>query len=217
MRGATFNVPLKGFRDSCRIDELCLDADGASERIQERGKELCLTWPDVIDALRWLVDQIRESGFRPRQVVAVGRSGAILGGILAADLAAGEGHVPIHVCDQARLPDGSRRMISTLTEPPETFSAGQLVERSQPSKPAWDPGPVLLVIGEAKSNEPFDCARGWLRERGITDVKTLALVRSAKARPDYFRFEAQDPLLPWQFSSEYDDSTRREALSASGT
>ena len=137
-------------------------------------------------------------------MVGIGRSGAILGGIIAGNLRAADGHVPVDVCERTQPPSGAERVISSLTENPETYIGHTLLKGSRPPTPAWDLGSVLLVIGEAKTNGSFDSVRAWLKRRGIVDIKTLALVRGREASPDFFCFEAQNAWLPWQFTPGYD-------------
>jgi hypothetical protein len=207
LRGAAFKVPLRGFHGRhFTIHELRPASQPSTLQDDEKEKELWLTWPDVIAGLRGLLQQIKDGDYKFKRVVGIGRSGAIIGGILAGNIHTPEGHIPIDVCERTQLPVGARRTISTLTEPPETYVGGTLHGETRPPTQAWDrpSDPVLLVIGEAKTHGSFHSVQAWLDRRGVKTIKTLALVRGREARPDFYWFQAQNAWLPWQITRGYD-------------
>jgi class 3 adenylate cyclase len=207
IKGASFEVPFKGFKGRrFTIHELRSLNQQTTLTQDEKEKELLLTWQDIMFGLKQLVQKINNDGYVPKRVIGIGRSGAILGGIIAGNLPSEEGHIPVDVCERTQPSVGAERIISSLTEPPETYVGPEFKIETRNPTPAWDKGPVLLVIGEAKTNSSFHSVESWLRRRGINEIRTLAFVKGREARPHYYWEDAQNALLPWQFTSGYDQN-----------
>ena len=206
--GAAFYVPLKGLDDrKFAIYELRPQGVPSLLTQVEQKKEYLITWPDAMMGLERIVDDIEKSGFVPRRVVGIGRSGAILGGIIAGNLAEsnGYGHIPVDVCERYHTePSGAKRVISTITEPEEVYIDNLLISSKRKPTKAWKIEPVLLVIGEAKTEASLRSVKTWLAIRGISEVKTVALVKSKSAKADFYWLLAENAWLPWQFKPGYD-------------
>ncbi len=197
--GAAFYVPLKGL-DNARISVHLLRRKGQDVALEtdELKKAWKIPWSYVMTELKRVSGKIAESGFNPDQVVGIGRSGAILGGIVAGNL----GHLPIETVE--RRHDDPRRILSTLTEPDEIYNGDVRDPGALDPRPAWKARRVLLVMGEAKSAQSFFAAREWLRVRGVDDVRTLAFLKTPIAPADWWCLEAPNAWMPWQFKAGYD-------------
>jgi class 3 adenylate cyclase/hypoxanthine phosphoribosyltransferase len=208
-KGAAFYVPLKGLAGQ-RVSIHQLRKAGTKPALakDELEKTWLIPWSDAMVGLKCIVESVEKSRFGPRRVVGIGRSGAILGGIIAGNLndPRGQGHLPVDVCERRHLGDkgNPRRAISTLTEPEEVFTGDHCVTPQVSPTQAWDAGPVLLVIGEAKTQLSFESVKAWLARRGITEVQTAALLKSKAAHADHYWLEAENAWLPWQFKPGYD-------------
>jgi hypothetical protein len=141
-----------------------------------------------MEGVKQIVAEIERRGFSPFLVVGIGRSGAILAGLIAGNLSNNNqwGHVKIALVE--RFHDGDNVVLSTITEPGEAYRKGLPVGDSKPHA-AVDAGPCLVVMGEAKTNNSFKSARAWLERRGIKEIKTAALIRGYECqmpKPDFF-------------------------------
>jgi class 3 adenylate cyclase/hypoxanthine phosphoribosyltransferase len=201
--GAAFLVPLKGL-DENRVTIHLLRRAGEPCPLthDEQKKVWLLPWSETMVGLKQIVEDIRAAGFAPQGVVGIGRSGAILGGIIAGNL----DQVAVDVLERRHLSkQDPRRAISTLTEPEEIYVGDRLEPAVTDPRPIWRGAQrVLLVIGEAKTELSFHSARAWLSRRGAGEVRTVALVKSKSAFADYWWVEAENAWLPWQFKPGYD-------------
>jgi hypoxanthine phosphoribosyltransferase len=208
-KGAAFYIPLKGLEPALvMIRQLRRKGShpGLTEE-DEQAKIWLLPWSDVMARLKEIVKKVEGSGLKPSRVVGIGRSGAILGGIIAGNLRAEGGHIPIDVVERTHIgKNDPRRVISTITEPKETYRDFDLDpdDTSEEPREVWESGPILLVIGEAKTGRSFNSAIAWLNRRGASDIRTVALVKSKATTVDFYSLEAENALLPWQFVSGYD-------------
>jgi hypothetical protein len=158
------------------------------------------------NGVKHIVAEIERSGFSPSLVVGIGRSGAILAGMIAGNLPSKNqwGHVKIALVE--RFHDGENVVLSTITEPGEAYRKGLPVGDAKPHA-AIEIGPCLLAMGEAKTNNSFKSARSWLERRGIKEIKTAALIKGYECRmppPDFFWQELDAGWMPWQFAKGYD-------------
>lgn len=198
--GAAFFVPLKGLSDA-RISIHLLNRKDTPRNVtkDELKKTWQIPWGSVMSWLGDIATQIRHSSFNPTRVVGLGRSGAILGGILAGNL----GHLPVDVLER-RL-EGRKRILSTITEPQETYNGDSCEVAIREPMATWDrQARVLLVIGEDKTGLSLAAGRAWLARRGVTEIRTVALVRSQSAEADWYWLESGNAWMPWQFVSGYD-------------
>ena len=206
--GAAFYVLLKGLEGNrFAIHQLRKKGEPTSLTKDEQAKEYILSWTDVVAGLKSIVSKVRASDFKPTRVVGIGRSGAIIAGIVAGNLELDDNRsqVPVDVCNRYhREPTGPGRIISTITEPEEIYNADQFQEASEEPRSAWQPGPVLLVMAEAKTDVSFRSVRTWLQRRGVREIKTAALTKGWNANPDFYELRAESAWLPWQFKSGYD-------------
>ena len=154
--GAAFFVPLKGLDENLvTIHLLRRSGDPCPLSSDEQQKMWLLPWSETMVGLKQIVEKIQASGFSPQRVVGIGRSGAILGGIIAGNL----DHVAVDVIERRHLSERDRRAMSTLTEPEEIYVGSKLVSVAGDARPIWDDPPrMLLVIGEAKTESSFHSA-----------------------------------------------------------
>jgi hypothetical protein len=205
--GDAFAVFLKGLRDgNFTIHNLRRKNTPSPLTDDERAKPGKVTWDNVMEGAKHIVAEIERSKFSPSVVVGIGRSGAILAGVIAGNLPSRNqwGHVKIALVE--RFHEDENVMLSTITERGEAYRKGLFVGEGDPHA-ATDGGPYLLAMGEAKTNNSFKSARTWLERRGIKEIKTAALIKGFECRmppPDFFWQELDAALMPWQFAKGYD-------------
>ena len=199
INGAAFNVPFKGFVErTFTIHQLRTRGQATSLRNDELQKELMLTWSDVTAGLKDVVDQVQKARLIPKRVVGIGRSGAIIGGIIAGNLPSARNHLPVDVIERTQPPTGAERVLSTLTEAPECYEGQTLKTADAAAKVAWDPGLVLLAIGEAKTHGSFNSAKAWLRRRSGSRV-TPSIRCQLPAMPDHRSRPAERTRWPCRY------------------
>jgi hypothetical protein len=112
-------------------------------------------------------------------------------------------HAPVSVIERAHK--GKDYFLSGMTEPEERYSeSGEMLHPSRKRVLSWARGPVLVVLGEAKSGGSINSARTWLQRRGFraSAIRTAALV--ARANVDYKYVHGESALLPWRLVTGYD-------------
>jgi hypothetical protein len=204
--GDAFKVFLKGLdQGNSSIHNLRREKESplTSDQRTKPGK---LTWDNVMEGVKHILTMIEQTEFSPSVVVGIGRSGAILAGMVAGNLPSKNkwGHVKIGLLE--RFHEGRNVVLSTITDPGEAYMQGLYVGEEQPHV-ATDGGPYLLVMGEAKTNNSFNSAKTWLERRQITQIKTAALIKGFECRtppPDFYWKELDAAWMPWQFAKGYD-------------
>lgn len=206
-KAAAFRVLLKGFGGShFTIHQLRRSGWTRKLSADELKKEWHLLWTDVEMWVKQLTKRLEKERFSPRWIVGIGRSGAILGGMIAGNLAfkIGDDHVPVSVIE--RTHGRHSYVLCSITEAKERYNnEGNLLDGStrRGGKP-WALGPVLVVLGEAKTGGSMKSARTWLKRRGFNNaaIRTAALVASTRVNYCYVRGDSA--LLPWQLVPGYD-------------
>ncbi len=205
--GDAFRIFPKGLGEGIfTIHHLRRKGDPSILTHDERAKPGKLTWDNVMDGVKDIVAEIGRIEFSPSVVVGIGRSGAILAGMIAGNIPSKNkwGHVKVALIE--RFHEGEDVVLSTLTEAGEAYRKGLLVSHVEPHFAA-DLGPYLLAIGEAKTNNSFKSTRAWLQRRGVREIKTAALIKGFECRqppPDFFWRELDAAWMPWQFAEGYD-------------
>lgn len=206
-RGDAFKVFLKGLGGG-NFTMHNLRRKGAPSPLtaDERNKPAKLSWDNVMEGVKHIVAEIERSQFRPSLVVGIGRSGGILAGIIAGNLPSGTewGHVKVGAVE--RFHDQDKVLLSTITEPAEAYIKGLFVSGGEPHH-AVDKGAFLLAMGEAKTNNSFKSVRAWLERRGVSEIRTAALIKGFECRlppPDFYWQELDAAWMPWQFAKGYD-------------
>lgn len=92
----------------------------------ERLKPGKLSWENVMEGVKHIVAEIERNKFSPALVVGIGRSGSILAGMIAGNIPSKNqwGHVKVALIE--RFHDGENVVLSTITEPGETYRKGVL-------------------------------------------------------------------------------------------
>jgi len=108
-----------------------------------------LTWSDLLAATNKIVAEVRSRRFPVGRVVGIGRSGAILAGMIAGNLSQktrdGQ-HLPVDVINRYHGRTFEVRELSTLSEPVETYEGGKPAGPLPVANRAWDRSPVLVVL-----------------------------------------------------------------------
>lgn len=213
MDGAAYRVLLKGFDGtSFSIHQLRPTNTLASLSADEKRKEWRLLWTDVEVWIERVAKKLDNEGIKPRWILGIGRSGAVLGGIMAGNLKVKWNHdfVPVSVVERTHA--GEHYVLSTITDPPTTYDkTGTALAAAVNAPTAHSPGDVLVVLGEAKSRGSLNAARSWLCSRGIQqqNIREVALVMDTTLKAteprlyDWF-VEGRSALLPWQLVPGYD-------------
>jgi uncharacterized protein len=153
------------------------------------------TWWGFGRESRRLVNRIRDSGFAPDIVVGIGRSGAVLGGILAGNL----GNVPILVTDRKYTWEANKRKIELLTS-----VSAEMVKSKK----------VLLVDAAPHSGETLSFVWQNLERHEPASIRVAVLVKTkyCTCRPHYYLKEVSDiRKMPWRFSKDYKEDYKPEA------
>ncbi|MFZ3215129.1 MAG: hypothetical protein WA192_03630 [Candidatus Acidiferrales bacterium] len=202
---AAFKVLLRGFDGtSFSVHQLRRGSEQPSLQSDELKKEWHLLWTDVEVWVKQLANAL-EMKFKPRWLLGIGRSGAILAGMIAGNLKykINHNHVPVSVVE--RTHKGNDYFLSSITEPEQRYSKdGDLSNPFRREGPSWALGPVLVVLGEAKTGGSVNSVRTWLQHRGFqaASIRTAALV--ARANVDYKYLRGDSALMPWQLVTGYD-------------
>jgi hypoxanthine phosphoribosyltransferase len=153
------------------------------------------SWISIRERSKKLLKKIKESGYAPELIVGLGRSGAILGGILAGNL----GVVPITVVDRfySWRDDKTREVVPILLIKEDMIRGKK----------------ILLVDAAPHTGETCKVIRDELMKMSPADIKVAALFKSAYTVlvPDFYINEVEKVRkMPWRFSGDYrEDFTRR--------
>ena len=156
------------------------------------------SWLGIQLRSKKLIRKIRNSGFIPDVIVGLGRSGAVLGGILAGNM----GVIPITVIDRTyEWSNGkSRKVIPIPFIKPEMIAGKK----------------VLLVDAAPHTGETCKMIKEELLDYSPKELRIASLFKYAYAIqvPDYFVSEVQKVRkMPWRFTQDYreDFSTKVDA------
>jgi hypoxanthine phosphoribosyltransferase len=147
------------------------------------------TWRVVESSMKKVLKEMRQVDYMPDIVIAVGRGGAIVGGMVAGNL----GHVPLFVMDTVL--DRSKR-------------EGEVRIRFPDLCPPLREKSVLLAVGELYSGEDLRTVCRFVESFKPREVRTISLfshpAASAAIRPDYIGRETKRPLdAPWRMTEAY--------------
>ena len=155
------------------------------------------SWFGIEYRSKKLVKQIRERGYSPDIIVGLGRSGAVLGGILAGNL----GVKPITVIDRMYEweNDKSREVI-----PVSLINLNMLTGMK-----------ILLVDAAPHTGATCKAIRDELLKANPADLKIASLFKGAYTVqvPDFYIDEVEKVRkMPWRFSHEYrEDFTQKKS------
>jgi hypoxanthine phosphoribosyltransferase len=204
-QSAAFRVKLRGFSNAdFTIHQLRQIGTKCGLSDDARAKEWILLWSDVETWIKSVVDHAHREKIKPRWVVGIGRSGAILGGMIAGNLKfkIRKDHIPVTTIE--RVHRKNNYVLSTLTDREEEFTSDGnpvVTGRKLPSKKQT----VLIVIGEAKSGGSVACVKHWLASRGFNQSVVAALLASKKGIADFEPYlYGQSAMMPWQLVPGYD-------------
>lgn len=158
------------------------------------------SWFSIEYRSKKLIKQIKESGFAPDIIVGLGRSGAILGGILAGNM----GVKTITVIDRAYKwqEEKTREVV------PVSLINLEMLRGKK----------VLLVDAAPHTGETCKVIKEELLKAQPTEVKIASLfkVLYTVQVPDYYINEVEKVRkMPWRFSFEYrEDFTQKKPKSA---
>lgn len=146
------------------------------------------SWLGIQLRSKKLIGKIRSSGFNPDVIVGLGRSGAILGGILAGNM----GVIPITVIDRTyEWSNGkSRRAIPIPFIKPEMISGKK----------------VLLVDAAPHTGETCKMIKEELLTYSPKELRIASLFKYTYTIqvPDYYVSEVQKVRkMPWRFMQDY--------------
>jgi uncharacterized protein len=155
------------------------------------------SWFSITLRSKKLISKIKASGYSPDLVVGLGRSGAVLGGILAGNL----GVLPITVVDRTyEWVDERTRVVK-----PVSFVGKGILKGKK----------ILLVDAAPHTGETCRAIKNELQKALPADIKIASLFKYKYTVqvPDYYVDEIQKVRkMPWRFSSEYrEDFASRKA------
>ncbi len=146
-------------------------------------------WGAVEQGVRQIIARLRSDNYAPDVVVAIGRSGAILGGLIAGNMQ----NLPLALLDRKFTWDHNRREYLQ-----GEFSDVHIVPACRR---------VLVVVGEVYSGQTLiECLRSLEPALGDREVRTCTLVKSRTStfNVDYFVFEVDGMVTPaWVLSPDY--------------
>lgn len=158
---------------------------GKMKQIKKMQKAGEFSWEDVNNGVLRLVDLVRKSNFNPDIIVGVGRSGAIIAGLLAGNL----GVLPVGVIDREyqRMRGGGRKVV---------IRRGVDVKNKK----------VLLVCGMLITGQTLKAAYDIIDKRG-GEIKTLTMFKRTGPlimTPDYYSYEIESiARFPWRLSADW--------------
>lgn len=210
--GCAFRVSPKGLRSMSSSIHLLRPVSSAIPLTKDEIEKVwLLNWNDLETAAKDLVEQVHREAFKPTRVVGIGRSGAILAGMIAGNLedkAVDGKHLPVDAIDRRLRGKGNElRGVSRFMGPEEVYRDALLVSKhGQFCRRAGRNERLLVVVGEAKSGRSFSAAKGWLGRRGISGEKllTACVLRGTDTTVDLFWMNGESGLFPWQFKKGYD-------------
>jgi hypoxanthine phosphoribosyltransferase len=155
------------------------------------------SWFSITFRAKKLIRKIRESGYTPDIVVGLGRSGAVLGGLLAGNL----GVLPITVVDRTyEWIDDKTRAVR-----PISFIAKGVFRGKK----------ILLVDAAPHTGETCRAIKDELLKASPADLRIASLFKYTYTIqiPDFYIDEVQKVRkMPWRFSNEYrEDFASRES------
>lgn len=145
------------------------------------------SWWGIYIRSRQLVNKIKASGYSPDLVVGIGRSGAILGGILAGNL----GVLPITVVDREYIWHEGTRHVKPLM-----FVKQEEIKGKK----------ILLVDAAPHTGETSKIIKDKLNEFNPAELKLAYLfkTRYVLQKPDFYVKDVKKVrTMPWRFSADY--------------
>jgi hypothetical protein len=146
------------------------------------------SWFSIVLRSKKLITQIKRSGYSPDLVVGLGRSGSVLGGIIAGNL----GVLPITIVDRTyEWIDEKTRVVKPITFVGERIFKGRK---------------ILLVDAAPHTGETCRAIKGELLKAAPIDVRVASLFKCTYTVqiPDYYVDEVKKVRkMPWRFSEEY--------------
>lgn len=174
-----------------RVNDLCVELT--------QGTEQRMSWTYFWASVRNLKDSIQaDAEFKPDIILSIGRSGAIVGSIIAGNMQ-GLMHLGIDRINQW-VTEGNRSSRTVLIFPSPRIFASSLTDKK-----------ILCVMSECDSGRTLEAVVSELNEiKGIKCIKTAVLFRNANTYfcPDYIAKEDQGerPKFPFKTSDWKDDS-----------
>lgn len=146
------------------------------------------SWWSIYIRSRRLIKKIKMSGFSPDLVVGIGRSGAILGGILAGNL----GVIPIAVIDRKYMWNKrkTRRVIPLVFVKEEDIRGKK----------------ILLVDAAPHTGETCKFLKDEIVKYSPVEVRTASLFKTKYTLqvPDFYISEVKKvKRMPWRFTEDY--------------
>ena len=145
------------------------------------------SWWGICIRSRKLLKKIKNSRFFPDLVIGVGRSGAVLGGILAGNL----GVIPITIVDRRYDWIGNTRQVIPLIFVKEQDVRGKR---------------ILLVDAAPHTGETLRVLKNKLMQFQPVELHTASLfkVKYSVETPDYYIKEVKKvKKMPWRFTKDY--------------
>lgn len=145
------------------------------------------SWWGIRIRSKKLLEKIKNSGFSPELVIGVGRSGAVLGGILAGNL----GVIPIAIVDRKYAWIKNTRQIIPLVFIKEHEVKGKR---------------ILLVDAAPHTGETLRVLKNEIRQLQPAELRTVSLfkLKYSVETPDYYIKEVKKiRKMPWRFTKNY--------------
>jgi len=146
------------------------------------------SWWSIESRSKYLIRKIKEEDYKPDMIIGLGRSGAILGGILSGNL----GIIPITVVD--RLYSWNQRNARTIEV--LNFLQSEIISDKR----------ILLVDAAPHTAETAKVIEESLLGMNPTEVRVASLYRTRNMLriPDYYvKYEKQAKKMPWRFSEDF--------------